>query len=74
MTDIILGGAYRDELTGWEGRAVAITTHIGGHQEVQLCRIDPDGMYDEVWFESERLAAIYGSHIGGIATPKKPGF
>lgn len=55
---IEFGKMYRDDITGWEGKATATRHHLGDLPDALLERLDPDGAPVERWFAVARLTAI----------------
>ena len=61
-TDIELGKKYKDETTGFEGTAVAISKHWHGPVQVQIVakRPAPSDSPVDAWFIVDRLKPTSG--------------
>lgn len=70
-TDIVLGELYRDEQTGLEGIATAVTFHQHACERVMIEFVnDHDGKLMEYVFDSPRLVHV---ETGVKATTEKTG-
>ena len=59
-TDVRLGETYRDEHTGFEGRATAITFWENGCTRVCLeaAALKDDGTLKEAWIDEQRVEGV----------------
>jgi hypothetical protein len=69
-TDIVLGQRYRDEQTGIEGVATAITFHQYACERVLIEYVHPQKGLEELGFDAPRLTHI---ESGQRATTEKTG-
>ena len=68
------GKVYRDEITGWEGKATGHQHLYGGLPKTLLERMDADGTISEVWFHDIRLVPPNESRsAAGFSSPREGG-
>lgn len=75
MSDIVLGGQYKDIITNFTGVATGFTEYISGCNQVLLVPpVKDDGSYvDGMWFDVQRLERVEGT-IVSLDNSKTPGF
>ena len=71
---IILGGTYRDKITGFQGIATGFVRYITGCNQVLLAPpVDRDGkIVESQWFDDQRLVDM-GSEVIQLSEPQPPG-
>jgi hypothetical protein len=65
--DVVLGSKYKDEITGYQGTAIAETRWLNGCVRFLLQRANKDGKPEDEWFDVQQL-----SPFGRPKKTKKP--
>lgn len=57
-TDVILGGRYRDHVSGWEGTATARYEYMNGCVRIEISGADKDGKPESFVFDVQQIEPV----------------